>query len=178
MEHNEMVALIRDETRPPGGIWADLGAGTGNFTWALAELLSPTATIHAIDRDGKAIAALRARQLLSQPAARVLPMQADVRQPLHLPLLDGILMANLLHFLSDQAHILQRFIAHLRPGGRLLVVEYEQSQPISFVPFPVPFARLSELSTEVGLINLRMIGSRTSPSSGRILYAASAVRPK
>jgi ubiquinone/menaquinone biosynthesis C-methylase UbiE len=46
-----MVALIRGGVAEPGGIWADLGAGTGNFTWALAELLGLSATVHAIDRD-------------------------------------------------------------------------------------------------------------------------------
>src|SRR5262249_54282541 len=39
MEQSEMVALIRGGVPGPGGIWADLGAGTGNFSWALAELL-------------------------------------------------------------------------------------------------------------------------------------------
>jgi hypothetical protein len=34
MEQHEMVALIRDGVPAQGGVWADLGAGTGNFTWA------------------------------------------------------------------------------------------------------------------------------------------------
>ena len=36
-----MVALIRGGVPRAGGVWADLGAGTGNFTWALAELIGP-----------------------------------------------------------------------------------------------------------------------------------------
>ena len=55
MELSEMVALIRGGVSEPGGNWADLGAGTGNFSWALAELIGPQGTIYAIDRDAKAI---------------------------------------------------------------------------------------------------------------------------
>ena len=66
MDHTEMVELIRAGVGGPGGTWADFGAGTGNFTWALAALLGPTATIYALDRDGKAIA--RQRELLAQVA--------------------------------------------------------------------------------------------------------------
>ena len=34
MERSEMVALIRAGVPGSGGVWADLGAGTGNFTWS------------------------------------------------------------------------------------------------------------------------------------------------
>ena len=36
-------------------MWADLGCGAGTFTLALAELLAPRSTIHAMDRDGSAL---------------------------------------------------------------------------------------------------------------------------
>ncbi len=55
MERSEMQDLIRAGVGAAGGTWADLGAGTGNFTWALAELLGAGGTVYAIDRDGKAI---------------------------------------------------------------------------------------------------------------------------
>ncbi len=59
MDHIEMVALIRGAIETPGETWADLGAGTGNFTRALRELLGPQGTIYAVDRDGKAITSQR-----------------------------------------------------------------------------------------------------------------------
>jgi len=39
-----MQDLIRAGVGAAGGTWAELGAGTGNFTWALAELLCPRGT--------------------------------------------------------------------------------------------------------------------------------------
>lgn len=176
MEHREMVTLIRAGITSSGGIWADLGAGTGNFTWALAELLGASATIHALDRDARAIQAQQARQQSDPPAATILPRQADVTRPIDLPPLDGILMANLLHFIRDQETFLRRMQAHLKPGGRLLLVEYEQAFPIPWVPFPVAFTRFSELMLSAGFRSPAHVGLRRSPSSGQALYAAVADR--
>lgn len=167
-----MVDLIRAGVPGPGGVWADLGAGTGNFAWALAELLGPTATVYALDRDGKAVAAQLARIERDPPAARVVPRQADVLRPLDLPPLDGLLCANLLHFIGDQARLLARLRAHLAPGGRLLVVEYEQRLPIPWVPHPLPLARLDDLAARAGFVAPTRVGLRRSPSSGREMYAA------
>ncbi len=171
-----MVALIKAGVSVPGGLWADLGAGTGNFTWALAELLGPAATIHALDRDARAIAAQQARLRNEPPAATILPRQADVLRPLGLPPLDGVLAANLLHFVRDQAGLLRQLRAQLRPGGHLLVVEYEQATPIPWVPHPLPFARLEALTREAGFLPLEPVGTRRSPSSGREMYAALSAR--
>jgi ubiquinone/menaquinone biosynthesis C-methylase UbiE len=174
VEHREMVDLIRGGVPAPGGVWADLGAGTGHFTWALAELLGPAATIHAIDRDARAIAAQQRRLRAEPPGATILPRQADVLRPLDLPPLDGILAANLLHFIGDQAGQLRRLRGQLRPGGRLLVVEYEQALPIPWVPHPLPFAHLAALAPGAGFSAPAQVGARRSPSSGQVLYAAVA----
>ncbi len=169
-----MVELIRGGVPTTAGVWADLGAGTGNFTWALAELIGAAGTIHALDRDARAVAAQQARLRDSPPGATVLPRQADVLRPLDLPPLDGLLAANLLHFIRDQAALLRRLRAHLRPDGRLLIVEYEQALPIPWVPHPLPFARLAALAQEAGFQAPAQVGARRSPSSGRVLYAAAA----
>lgn len=172
-----MVELIRGGVPAPGGIWADLGAGTGNFTWALAELLGVGATIYAVDRDARAVAAQQARLQSNPPTATVLPCQADVLRPLDLPPLDGILAANLLHFLRDQPAAFVHLYHYLRPGGHLVVVEYEQSLPIPWVPHPLPFARFAQLAGAAGFRDPTQCATRRSPSSGRTMYAAVAVAP-
>ena len=54
MDHGDHVALLRAAVRP-GGTWADIGAGSGAFTLALADLLGPGGAILAVDRDAGAL---------------------------------------------------------------------------------------------------------------------------
>ena len=167
-----MVILIRDGVPGPGGVWADLGAGTGNFTWALRELLGVRGTIYAVDRDRRAIE--RQRAALAQavePGAAIVPIQADFTRPLDLPPLDGALMANALHFVRDQPAALALVASYLRPGGRLLLVEYDVAAALAWVPFPIPFERFAALAAQAGLADPALVGTRRSPSSGIVMYA-------
>ena len=172
MEQSEMVALIRAGVPEPGGTWADLGAGTGNFSWALAALLGTQATIYAVDRDGKAIKHLQQRLAQSAPGAAIIPVQADITHLLDLPALDGVIMANALHFIRDQPAALALAAGYLRPGGRMLVVEYDLRMPLPWTPFPVSFARLQALAAGAGFGPPHEIGRRVSPSSGVAMFAA------
>jgi ubiquinone/menaquinone biosynthesis C-methylase UbiE len=165
MTQDEMVALMRGGVAQTGGTWADFGAGRGNFTRALRALVGPNAQIYAIDRDA---AALRGQQ-------DVLTIQADFTQPIpQLPPLDGLLLANALHWVRDQAAALRRLTRYLRPGGCLLLVEYDVRQPRSYIPFPVPYPRFEHLAAASGLEDSRRVGTRRSPSSGISMYAAAA----
>ncbi|GAB4118358.1 MAG: hypothetical protein Fur005_29680 [Roseiflexaceae bacterium] len=172
MEQYEMVNLLRGGIPTTPQLWADFGAGTGNFSWALAELLANGSTIYALDRDAKAIRAQQERLAVNPPPVPILPILADVTKPLQLPLLNGILMANLLHFLRDQARFLRSLTPLLHTNWRILVVEYEQATPIPWVPFPMPFATLRTTAGTLGW-HAHMLNTRQSPSSGRMMYAAS-----
>ena len=176
MDHAEMVALIREGVPGAGGTWADLGAGSGNFTQALAELLGPRGLIYAVDRDVRAISHQSERTKLGKPGAAVHPLQGDFTQPLDLPSLDGVLMANALHFVHDQAPVLARVVSYLRPNGRFLLVEYELPAARGWVPFPVPFERFQRLATPAGLSSPALVGTRRSPSTGVVMYACVATR--
>ncbi|MEP7189667.1 MAG: class I SAM-dependent methyltransferase [Roseiflexaceae bacterium] len=176
MQQSEMVALIRGGVPGPGGTWADLGAGTGNFSWALAELIGAQGTIYAIDRDAKAIRALHQRIAQAAPGTTIIPQQADLTRPLDLPTLDGVLMANALHFIRDQDAALALVAGYLRPGGRLLLVEYDLRSRLPWVPFPVSLAHLAQLAAAAGFEPPTEIGRRASPSSGTAMFAALATR--
>jgi ubiquinone/menaquinone biosynthesis C-methylase UbiE len=176
MEQSEMVNLIRGGVAGPGGVWADLGAGTGNFSWALAELIGQAGTIYAIDRDAKAIRQIQQRIEQADPGAAIIAQQADFTRALDLPALDGVLMANALHFIRDQPAALALVAGYLRPGGRLLVVEYDLRAPVPWVPFPISLARLGQLAAQTGFESPVEIGRRVSRSSGGAMFAALALR--
>ncbi len=186
MDMAEAAALIQNAVGEKGGTWADLGAGSGTFTRALAGLLGPTARIYAIDRDPAALRALsrwaEAQEKESAPAeAGVIPVAADFRQLHSVPVLlgvtlDGVLLANALHFVEDAARLLAGLARMMRPRGRLVIVEYDRRPPSRWVPYPVPPDRLRDLLPAAGFGEPALVGTHPSRFSG-MLYAALAFRP-
>ncbi len=162
MNHADHVALLRNGLDHPGGIWADFGSGTGAFTLALADLLGPAGEIYSIEQDRSALAqqerALRERF----PKSLVHFRAADFTRPLELPALDGIVMANALHFHRNQAPLLQLMKSYLNPQGRFILVEYNIEQGNSAVPYPVSYRRWDELAQQCGFRHTRLL--KTQPS--------------
>lgn len=161
---------------PSGGVWADIGAGEGVFTRALAGRIGPKGLVYAVDRDAHALATLANQAEAEQP--RVIVVPADFTATFELPGvgasgLDGLLFANSLHFASDAAEVLARLVVWLRPGGRAVVVEYDQRRASQWVPYPIRPARWNELAESAGLVKAMVTATRPSAFGGS-LYAAVA----
>jgi len=178
MNHAEHVALIRDGVPAPGGIWADFGSGQGAFTLALAELLGPEAQIWSIDRDARA---LRDQEMAVQvrfPATTLHTLVGDFTRGLAIPTLDGAVLANSLHFLGDAGKdtALGLIRRYLRPGGTLIVVEYNTDRGNTWVPHPFAYPTWSIIARRNGFADTRLIARRPSRFLGEI-YAAVSERP-
>ena len=101
MDHRDHVRLIARGV-PPGGAWADLGAGEGAFTLALRDVAGPDVVIYAVDKDGGRLDRQRRAFDAMFPGSNVRMVTADFGEPLSLPPLDGVIMANSLHFFRDK----------------------------------------------------------------------------
>ena len=167
MNHADLVALLRPGIHETGGCWADLGAGEGAFTLALAELLGPGAHITAIDKDARAL-----RGIGSGIEARV----ADFTKPMDLHDLDGVVMANSLHFVADKAPVLRSVRDMLRPGGRLIVVEYSTDRGNPWVPHPFTYPTWVRMAEAAGLLGTEQLHSVPSRYFGS-MYSALSRRP-
>lgn len=173
MNHRDHVNLLRKGVPVQGGVWADLGAGSGAFTLALADLLGAGATIHAVDKEKNALGAL-ASVMQSHFADTVLATHvADFTRPLDLPPLDGIVMANSLHFVRDKAPVLKTLHTLLKVDGRLIVVEYDADKGNQWVPFPFTFSMWQRLAADAGFAHSALLA--THPSSWmRQFYSAAS----
>jgi ubiquinone/menaquinone biosynthesis C-methylase UbiE len=176
MDHRDHVALLRPAQPDPGGTWADLGAGSGAFTLALRELVGASAEIHAVDRDRAALRELeRAHARRFDASGRLHLHSADLARPPALPLLDGVVMANSLHYFRDREQMLRRVRELLRPDGMLLLVEYNVDSGNPWVPHPLSFETFRSLAPRAGFGEARLIG-RVPSRFLREIYSAVARR--
>jgi trans-aconitate methyltransferase len=173
MDVSEAADLIATAVGDRPGHWADLGAGTGTFTRALLQLL-PGTRVHAVDRDPASVDAL------SRLGPDVIALHADFTAPAGLPALgsvpfDGMILANALHFVEDAASVLRRLAAIVRPGGRVVIVEYDRRAASRWVPFPIAQSKWPSLAASAGLVNPVVTATTPSMYQGD-LYVGAADR--
>jgi ubiquinone/menaquinone biosynthesis C-methylase UbiE len=151
--------------------WCDLGCGNGTFTAALAQLLAAGSTIHAVDLDQRALTEIPDQH----DGVKIRKILGDLQSPgLSLPSVDGILMANVLHFIQEQSLFLRKLLS---VTDRFLIVEYERSKPNPWGPYPVSFERLRDLFSEAGVEHVERLATRPSRFGGTI-YSAFAEQPR
>jgi trans-aconitate methyltransferase len=170
VRHRDAVALIADAPldRSAPTTWVDLGSGDGTFTLALADLLAPGSEVHAIDRDPAALT-----RTPRHPSVSIDTHVADfVVDAWPVPAVDGILMANSLHYVSDQRMFLRSCASRLTSRGVFLFVEYDTDRANPWVPYPVSRRTLTALFATWGAVAL--LGTRPSAFRRSPLYAAVA----
>jgi len=173
MDHTDHVNLLHGGVTP-GGVWADFGSGTGAFTLALAELIGPSGVLHSIERDEYAVRQQQRAFHDRFPDRRVHYHMADFTRPIDLQGLDGLVIANALHFYREPLSIVQGLKAHLKPSGQFIVVEYNVEQGNTAVPYPISFERWSDLAEAAGFTHTQLLATRPSRFLKEIYSAVSA----
>jgi ubiquinone/menaquinone biosynthesis C-methylase UbiE len=176
MDHDDHVNLIRPAELIPGASFADLGAGSGAFTLALRELLGLSAKIYAVDCDVTKLTLLeQAYRSRFGSAENLHLVPANFAHDLDLPPLDGILMANSLHFFRDKERVLRYIGTFLKPGGTLLLIEYNVDRGNPWVPYPLSFETFRKLAPRAGFSEPRLLAKHPS-SFLREFYSAVAYK--
>lgn len=173
MNHNDHVRLLRGGVSGPGGVWADLGSGAGAFTLALADLLGPTSEIYSVDKDRGALREQEQAMRNQFPAVQVHYLVADFARRLDLPLLEGVVMANSLHFQREKAPVLQLIRGYLKPAGRLILVEYNTDRGNMWVPHPLSYSTWEALARQNGFTSTTLLATQPSRWLGEIYSALS-----
>lgn len=113
----------------PGSTVADIGAGSGYFTERLARLVGPAGKVYATDIQQGMLDLLQRRMMrerienvsliLSEPANPKLPPAS----------IDLALMVDVYHELAAPHTVLAHIRGALKPGGRLVLIEYKGEDP-------------------------------------------------
>ena len=85
-------------------------------------------------------------------------------------------MANSLHFVRDKAPVLELARGYLRPGGRLVLVEYDADRGNPWVPYPVSARSWPALAAAAGFEGTHDLARVPSRFLGAI-YSAVSLRP-
>jgi len=176
MDHTDHVNLLKPANLSSGGIWADFGAGSGAFTLALRELVGPHADIYAVDKDRRSLDQLeKTHREKFGTSQNVHAVRADFTGALSLPPLDGVVMANSLHYFKDKEKVLRHVRSWLKLHGALLLVEYNVDSGNLWVPHPLSFETYRSLAPRAGFNEPRLLGTHPSRFlSG--FYSAAAYR--
>lgn len=85
-------------------------------------------------------------------------------------------MANSLHYVRDKAPVLERVRQMLKPGGRLIAVEYEGDRGNPWVPYPFRYATWVRLAEAAGFLGTELLASVPSSYFGS-MYSALTRKP-
>ena len=115
----------------PGATVADVGCGTGYFTWRLAEQVGPTGKVLAVDVQQRMLdltrTAVRQRKLRNVDYA--LATGNDPRLPANT--FDLVFIAYAYHEFADPERVMAAVRSSLKPGGRVVILEYAKESNIA-----------------------------------------------
>ncbi len=165
MTYDAFFAALQERfVLPVRQCWADLGCGSGTFTRALATVLPMQSQIIAVDKSSQSLPPVMGNEV------GVEFLQADMEQELPLNKLNGILMANSLHYIRDKQAFIRKLEPVLSVRKQWLIVEYDTETANRWVPFPLSFRQLYDLFSSSGY-RTEKINTRQSVFGGE-MYAA------
>lgn len=156
-ERQPVTPVLRALDLAPDHVVLDLGAGTGYFAVPIALELQ-TGRVIAADVEPRMLGrlALKAAAAGAEDRVERLPVDGSPSLPLPGASIDRVLVANLYHELPDRRGSLSQLHRVLRPGGMLLLVDWDPEGVATAGP-PVPF----RVSAEQGERELLGEGFRT-----------------
>ena len=133
--------LLRELALAPDMAVADIGAGTGYYTWQLAKQVGPGGRVYAVDVQPEMIAMLDSQMAKRgvRNVVSVLGSETSVKLP---PAsVDLAIMVDVYHELAYPSEVLDSIVAALKPGGRVVFVEYRAEDPAVAIK---PLHKMSE----------------------------------
>jgi ubiquinone/menaquinone biosynthesis C-methylase UbiE len=132
----EVDQLVDRLELKPGSRVADLGAGNGRYSLALATRVGTTGKVYATELDQKKLEQIR-RAVRSRKLPNVEVIAGGISAT-NLPAAccDALFSRNVYHHLTDPGAINADIHRALRPGGRLLVIDFEPGGILDWIGVP------------------------------------------
>lgn len=112
----------------PGDTVADIGCGTGYFSWRLASAVGPTGRVYGVEIQ-LTMLDLLAANMKSHGATNVTGVLGTVADPQLPAPVDLALLVDVYHECSEPWEMIDAICRRLKPGGRIVFVEYRGEDP-------------------------------------------------
>ena len=151
-EENVSQAIENMDIEPDESI-ADIGAGSGYYTFRLAERM-PRGRVYAVDLQPEMLA-LMEQKIKREGIANVTLVQGMESNPgLDPNSLDLVIMVDVYHELSHPREMMEQIVRALKPDGRFVLLEYRAEDP------EVPIKPLHKLSEAQAVREMKAVGLR------------------
>lgn len=125
LKRDEVVAKLGLKA---GDVVADIGAGSGVFSWPLARAVTPGGTVYAVDVDQGFITYIEQRAK-EEKVANVRPVLGKFEDPLIPAKIDVAFFHDVLHHIDGKAAYVKTVATYLKPGGRIAIIELDATRP-------------------------------------------------
>ncbi len=151
-EQEENVSrAIKNMELKPGEHVADIGAGSGYYTFRIARKV-PDGKVYAVDIQPEMLDIIR-RKIRKKKIDNVELVKGEEKSPkLAENSVDMVLMVDVYHELAYPREMMQEIVAALKPGGRFVLLEYRMEDP------SVPIKRLHKMSEEQAVKEMKAVG--------------------
>jgi ubiquinone/menaquinone biosynthesis C-methylase UbiE len=153
-----------------GDVVADLGAGSGYFTFRMSPLVGDTGKVLAVDVQDEMLQTIRQRAAATK-AANVQVIKATETDP-NLPpgAVDLVLMVDVYHELAYPHEVMEKVRDSLKPKGRVVFVEYRKEDPAVQIKevHKMSVAQLEKEMNVVGLTRVRTV--ETLPLQHMVIF--------
>ncbi len=128
-EEERLTKLINLLDLQEGQVAADIGAGSGVLTERLARAVGETGTVYAVDIQDEMLAMIRLR-MKDAGIKNVVPKLGSITSPkLEPDSVDLMLLVDVYHEFSHPYEMTGAMAKALKPGGRIVLVEYRKEDP-------------------------------------------------
>ena len=122
--------LIEALALKPGEIVADIGAGSGYFSWRMARKVGASGRVYAVEIQQEMLDILMVNMRKRRVGDIVQPVLGTVQDPkIPAAAVDTILLVDVYHEFDYPYEMTRAMINALKPGGRLVLVEYRGEDP-------------------------------------------------
>ena len=125
-QENPDLAVSLLELKPGMNV-ADIGAGTGYYSFKIAKVVGPSGKVYANEVQAGMLKLLEQKKNKPDNVITVLGAVDDPKLPA--ACCDLILMVDVYHELSEPQKMLRKMREELKPGGRLVLIEFRKEDP-------------------------------------------------